>query len=114
MWKNKTFLDEYHKIVEESLPQFNEKSPVDERIQNLQSILKQSAIEAHDNLNTHKNFHYFKSKPWWNEELAKKRKTLQLFFNKWKSDGFPKDTGNISYNQYCFARKDFRNLIKRQ
>ena len=111
IWKNQRFIDQYSNIITNELSNYTLKDDLSESINDVHSILKKSALQAHSNLHKDHHFHFFKSKPWWNNELAAKKKTLQHFFNVWKADYFMKDT--VAHSRYCYARKDFRKCVKK-
>ena len=88
VWKNEKFIEQYHTTILDVLSDFVPSDNLSKRVSEIHSLLKDSAIRAHNALTNNKNFHFFNSKPWWNTNLTKKKKTLQHFFNIWKSDGF--------------------------
>ncbi|XP_066935615.1 uncharacterized protein [Clytia hemisphaerica] len=113
MWKNQTFLEKYQNLTAASLTLYNsDESNVENDLEFLIDTLKQNAISAYIELNTDKSFHRIRSKPWWNNELTKKRDTLQKMFNSWREKGFPRDISSVEFNRYKLARRDFRCLVK--
>ena len=112
LWKNKTFLCSYNHLVTHSLMSQTTSSNAESSINLLQDTLRKCAVHAYEKLKTNKDFHFISTKRWWNEDHTKKRKILQTMFNHWRSEGFPKNKDNTSFNRYIFARKAFRTLIR--
>lgn len=113
LWKNQLFVNKYKETVNNTLLNYkNQGENVENDLLFFHRTLKESGIETAFALNNDNSFHQIKSKPWWNSELSKKKKTLQIMFNAWKAKGFPKDTDCVEFNRYRLARKDFRLLIK--
>jgi len=110
MWQNKEFITLYRQRVSESIKTHHTKD-TETILNELQTTLQNCAAECYT---TYQNkFYNFPSKPWWNDDLRKARKNLQLMFNTWRDEGFPRLDSNVSYNRYRFARKIFRTLVKR-
>ena len=111
MWKNKKFISLYQQHVSSIIEtKANASSNADSMLNELHTILQNSATECY--LKFVKTSHSFPSKPWWNDELRKARLNLQTMFNSWRQNNFPRDSSDISYNRYKFARKIFRNQVK--
>ena len=77
VWQNQKFIEHYKNITDAKLHNLADTNDPSKYIVDIQSILKQSALQAHTELNDSKQFHFFKTKCWWNPELSKKKKTLQ-------------------------------------
>ena len=113
MWKNSEFINLYKKHLLDSFEDTTSINTIQERIDYLHKSLKNSALNAYAQLKKENTFHFFKAKSWWTSELSEKQKSLRTFFNIWRDQGFPKDENNVTYNRYRFARKIFRNLVKK-
>ena len=113
MWKNQTFLDKYQKLTADSFKHYRfNVDGIESDLEFLNDTLKQNAISAYNELDTDRSFHQIKTKPWWNNELTKKKIILQKMFNHWREKGFPRDDSSVEFNRYKLARKDYRCLIK--
>ena len=109
--KTKKFIEQYHTIISNAISDLVLNDNLSHNVSEIHSILKDSAVQAHNTLNKNKNFYFFKSKPWWSTNLTRKKISLQHFFNIWKSDGFKK--GTTSHSRYCYARKVFVKRLRR-
>uniref|UniRef100_A0A7M5XB23 Reverse transcriptase domain-containing protein n=1 Tax=Clytia hemisphaerica TaxID=252671 RepID=A0A7M5XB23_9CNID len=113
LWTNKIFTEKYQKTVNDAISEYkNQGVNIENDILFLHQTLKESGIRTASELRKDNSFHKINPKPWWNNELSKKKKTLQTMFNAWKEKGFTKDTKNTEFNRYKLARRDFRILIK--
>lgn len=99
MWKNKRFLDMYKSLVNSLHLQMPDMSAPDAAIKEFQASMKTCALEAYNYLKGDSNFHFLKTKPWWNAELSKSHKLLQSPFNQWRSDSFNRDNDNVYFNR---------------
>ena len=113
MWKNKTFANSYNKLVTQSLIAQSISSNSEITVNLLQETLKTCATDVFHRLKSDNDFHFIATKTWWNNDLTKKRKTLQIMFNQCDQKASETIDQNISHNRYLLARKDFRILTKR-
>lgn len=111
IWKNSEFIKLYKEKVAEKIANNTSDSDIESMINNLNDILHSSASECYTTFK--KDFYEFPAKNWWNDELTKAKRNLQLCFNLWRDNQFPKSESDVSYNRYKFSRKIFRTLVKR-
>ena len=111
LWKNDIFVNNFKETVSKHLYR-SKNSNITEEITHLHNTLNNCAIETYNKLKL-SDFHFIKTKPWWNTELTKKRKILQRCFNDWRDRNFTREPSDISFNRYLLARKDFRSSSKR-
>ena len=77
IWNNKTFLNNYNLLLEQSVNRFLEYQDIDKEISTLHQTLRDCAIQAYTDLKRDSDFHFVNTKRWWNTDLSKKRKILQ-------------------------------------
>ena len=112
IWKNELFIGKYKEKISNHFNHVNDTNrSIDMEIDNLHENLKEFAFESYNEIE--QNHHKIEPKSWWNSNLTDSRKQLQIMFNIWKSENFPRDLNNISYNRYKFARKRFRQLVRK-
>ena len=109
MWKNKHFITLYQQKLEQYLSE-NHQSTTQRAIQHLHESMKKAEQGSFQDI--HIRSKPIPTKPWWNSELSKSRKTLQLMFNNWRDQLFTRDPDSTTFNRYLLARKKFRTLVK--
>ena len=110
MWSNKKFTTNYRDRVSHLIKNTSKKD-TESMIQELHNILRTAATDCYTSVN--KTQYNFTPKSWWNNEIGKAHRNLKTMFNKWRDNGFPRSVSDVTYNRYQFARKMFRNLVKR-
>ena len=103
-WKRLDFIESYQKHLSNKLTEcLND-------CEFLHDVFLESARAAHQE--TVKTPKAPFSKCWWTPELTACKRILSQHFNKWRDEGFPRETDNIPFNCYQLARKNFRKAIK--
>ena len=112
IWYNKRFISIYQNRIDSAIKQLTlNANDIETDISKLNETLRQCASDSFAQLNN--NHFNFKPKKWWSNDLTLSRNKLHQMFNLWRDQGFPRSQDNIAFQRYLFARKQFRNMVKR-
>ena len=105
-WKDENFKQEYSITVQQN----SHKLTMDAPPKTVCKILIDAATSAYRKCFPEEEKKF--GKGWWTPHLSQLKGILSTHFNIWKSHGFPRGEGNVHFNRYILARKNFRKGVK--